>query len=308
MDKNATSVSVIVPTFRRPDGLRRAVESVLAQTRQPDQLVIVDNDPAGSAARVAATAKALARCEVLYIHEPQPGVSNARNAGFAAATGRYIAFLDDDEIAGIGWLDALLGTAQRLEATVVFGPLEGEALEVTGIRADLARRLYSRVGPRQDALLDKPFGCGNSLIDRAAFDLADKPFDPRMNASGGEDDVFFALLARQGARFAWSAEAFGTETVDASRTQWRYLLARSFAFGQGATQSCSRGDHVNWPGVAFWMGIGLAQTLIYGSLAGLSSFAMRRRAAEFLDRCVQGAGKFFWIEAFEPRFYGQVEG
>jgi len=302
------SVSVIIPTYRRPEGLRRAVESVLAQSRQPDQLVIVDNDPQGSAERVAATAKAISRCDVVYIHEPHPGVSNARNAGFAAATGRYIGFLDDDEIASVGWLEALLETAERLEANVVFGPLNGEALDVTGLRADMARRLYSRVGPAEDTLLDKPFGCGNSLIDRAAFDLADKPFDPRMNASGGEDDVFFALLARQGARFAWSARALGTETVEAGRTEWRYLLARSFAFGQGATQSCSRGEHVNWPGVVFWMGVGLAQTVVYGSLAGLSTFAMRRRAAEFLDRCVQGAGKFLWIEAFEPRFYGQAEG
>jgi len=302
------SVSVIIPTFRRPEGLRHAVESVLAQSHQPDQLVIVDNDPAGSAARVAATAKAIARCDVVYIHEPQPGVSNARNAGFAAATGRYIAFLDDDEIASVGWLEALLDTARTLDATVVFGPLRGEALDVSGIRADLAHRLYSRIGPAQDCRLDKPFGCGNSLIDRDAFEIADRPFDPRMNASGGEDDVFFALLARQGARFAWSARAVGIETVDATRTGWRYLLARSFAFGQGATQSCSRGERMNWPGIVFWMGVGLAQTLVYGSLAGLTSLAMPRRAAEFLDRCVQGAGKFLWIEAFEPRFYGQVEG
>ena len=168
--------------------------------------------------------------------------------------------------------------------------------------------LVRRVGPAQDCRLDKPFGCGNSLIDRDAFEIADRPFDPRMNTSGGEDDVFFALLARQGARFAWSARAVGIETVDATRTGWRYLLARSFAFGQGATQSCSRGGRMNWPGIVFWMGVGLAQTLVYGSLAGLTSLAMPRRAAEFLDRCVQGAGKFLWIEAFEPRFYGQVEG
>ena len=300
------SVSVVIPTFRRPEGLRRALESVIAQSRQPDRIVIVDNDPDGSAAGIAATGKAIAKCDVVYVHEPRPGVSNARNAGFAAAQSRYIAFLDDDEIASIDWLDALLNTASELDADVVFGPLRGEALDVSGLRGDLARRLYSRTGPEGDTLLGKPYGCGNSLIDCAAFDLPPAPFDPRMNASGGEDDVFFAMLARQGARFAWSARAHGVETVEAGRTSWRYLLARSFAFGQGATQSCRHGGSVNWPGVAFWMAVGLAQILVFAPMAALAALALPSRAAALFDRCVQGAGKLLWIEAFEPRFYGSA--
>ena len=298
------SVSVIIPTYRRPDGLRRAVESVIAQVRRPDEVVIVDNDPDGSAAGIAANMKAVAGFPVIYVHEPRPGVSNARNAGFAAATGRFIAFLDDDEIAGPDWLDALMETARTLQATVVFGPLRGEALDADGLRGDLARRLYSRTGPQADEILDKPYGCGSSLIDRAAFDLPDAPFDPRMNASGGEDDVFFAGLARQGARFAWSAAAQGVETVDAARTRWRYLLARAFAFGQGATQSCRHGDRVSWPGIAFWMGVGLGQMAVFGPLAALAALVRHDSAAALIDRTVQGAGKLFWIEAFEPQFYG----
>ena len=298
------SVSVVIPTFRRPDGLRRAVQSVIAQVRQPDEVVIVDNDPDGSAAGIAANMKAVAHFPVIYVHEPRPGVSNARNAGFAAATGRFIAFLDDDEVASPDWLGALVETAQTLDATVVFGPLRGEALDAGGLRGALARRLYSRTGPHADALLDKPYGCGSSLIDRAAFDLPDAPFDPRMNASGGEDDVFFAMLARQGARFAWSASAHGVETVDAARTSWRYLFARSFAFGQGATQSCRHGGSVNWPGIAFWMVVGLGQMAVFGPLAAIAALMRHDSAAALLDRSVQGAGKLFWIEAFEPQFYG----
>ncbi|WP_295690435.1 glycosyltransferase family 2 protein [uncultured Maricaulis sp.] len=301
------SVSVILPTFRRPKGLRDALASLMAQSRKPDEIIVVDNDPDGSARNCVANARAVARCAVRYVHEPRAGVANARNAGWAAASGRYIAFLDDDEIASAAWLESLMTSAETLGASVVFGPLRGEALDVPhGVRGALAQRLYSRPGEKTDHALDAPFGCGNSLVDRDAFNLPDAPFDPRMNVSGGEDDLFFAELARQGARFGWSAKAHAIETVDARRTSWRYLLARSFAFGQGATQSAANARPRRWSGIAFWMCVGLGQMLVFGALAGLSSLTRSQAAASWLDRAVQGAGKLFWVEAFEPRFYGEA--
>ena len=300
------TVSVILPTFRRPDGLRLALESLLGQRRMPDEIVIVDNAPEGGAKAAAATARAVARCDVLYVHEPCAGVSNARNAGWAAASGRHIAFLDDDEIASPVWLESLLATAQALEATVVFGPLRGEADGLSGLRGALARRLYSRVGPDEDTILDAPFGCGSSLIDRDAFAIVAPPFDPRLNASGGEDDAFFAQLEQQGARFAWSAAAHGLETVGPARTTWRYLLARAFAFGQGATQNCARAERTDPAGIAFWMSVGLAQALVYGVLTMPAWLTGPERGAVCLDKAVQGIGKLFWTEWFEPQFYGDA--
>lgn len=299
------SVSVILPTFRRPDGLRAALASLMAQSRQPDEIIVVDNDPDGSARTGVANAAAVARCPVAYVHAECPGVANARNAGWAAAKGRYIAFLDDDEIASAGWLEALMASADKLGANVVFGPLRGEALDAaTGLRGAMARRLYSRPGSTDDERLDEPFGCGNSLVDREAFDLPDAPFDPRMNVSGGEDDLFFAELARQGATFGWAARAHAVETVEASRTSWRYLLARSFAFGQGATQAAANARPRRFAGIAFWMAVGLGQMVVFGVAAAATSLTGSNAAAGWLDRAVQGAGKLFWIEAFEPRFYG----
>jgi len=302
------SVSVILPTFRRPDGLRAALCSLLAQSRQPDEIIVVDNDPAASARNGVANAAAVARCKVLYVHEARPGVANARNAGWAAASGRYIAFLDDDEIASCGWLEALLTTARALDAQVVFGPLRGVSLDTSdgGLRDGLARRLYSRPGKTVDHILDAPYGCGNSMVDRETFELPDAPFDPRMNATGGEDDLFFAELGRQNARFGWSAKAHAVETVNGCRTSWRYLLARSFAFGQGATQSAAHAGPGHWAGVAFWMGVGLGQLALFGALALITWLVRHASASKWLDRAVQGAGKLFWIEAFVPRFYGEA--
>jgi succinoglycan biosynthesis protein ExoM len=302
----SVSVSVIIPTFRRPAGLRAAIQSVLIQTHKPDQLIIVDNAPEGGAEAMVRTATAISKFDVTYVHEPRAGVSNARNAALAQVKTRYVAFLDDDEVADPHWLAALLETSQTCEAGAVFGPLRADAGAIPGVRGGLVRRLYSRVGPETDSPLDTPFGCGNSLIDLEAIELPETPFDPALNETGGEDDVFFAMLQDQGARFAWSARASAIEVVEPRRAEWRYLTARSFAFGQGATQHCARRQNPDWPGVAFWMLVGLAQLAVFAPLAGLAVLTRARKAAELIDRTIQAAGKMIWFDQFEPRFYGDA--
>ena len=96
------------------------------------------------------------------------------------------------------------------------------------------------------------------------------------------------------------------ETVDARRTSWRYLLARSFAFGQGATQAAANAKPRRLAGIAFWMAVGLGQMFVFGTAAIVTSLIGSSSAAGWLDRAVQGAGKLFWVEAFEPRFYGEA--
>ncbi|WP_417497497.1 glycosyltransferase family 2 protein [Maricaulis sp.] len=300
------NLSVMIPTFRRPEGLRVALQSVLAQSLRPDEIIIVDNSPEASARCIAANASAVARCPVVYVHEPRPGVANARNAGFAAAKGRYIAFLDDDEVASVDWLSALMQTAQTLDAQLVFGPLRAEVDQPDSLRGQLATRLYSRPGPSSDSVLDAPYGSGNSLLDRDSFELPDQPFDTALNQTGGEDDAFFALLAQQGVRYGWSARAHAVEVVGTARNDWGHLLSRSFAFGQGATQNCARGATTDHAGIAFWMAVGLAQMLVFAPLALLAMPLRRELAVKALDKAVQGAGKLFWFEGMEPKLYGET--
>lgn len=180
------TTAVIIPTFRRPDGMLAALDSVLAQTRPAEEIIIVDNSPEGGA---RALVSKYAGGRICYVHEPEPGVANARNAALAATQARYIAFLDDDEIAQPTWLEAMHVTTERLSATVVFGPLQAEAPKTSGLRLHLLNRLYSRVGSHADALINAPFGCGNSMLDRAAFDLPDAPFPAKLNETGDRKSV-----------------------------------------------------------------------------------------------------------------------
>lgn len=299
------TVSVLIPTFRRPLGLARAIASVMGQTRLPDEIVVVDNDADASARELVEDLARDARVPLVYVHEPSPGVSNARNAGFARATGRFIAQLDDDEGARPEWLESLLATRAALDTPVVFGPVTPLATGQGPIVTAMLERLYARTGPDSDAERIRDWGCGNSLLDRAALPLPDPVFDASSNETGGEDDVLFVQLREKGVRFGWSARAEVIEFVEGNRVNWKHLLARSFAYGQGASQNCVHGNRVNVPALAGWMVVGAGQALVYGLAALPAALAGGPKAGALcIDKAVQGVGKLIWAESLAPRFYG----
>jgi glycosyltransferase involved in cell wall biosynthesis len=86
-------VSVVIPCFNQGHYLAEAVESVLAQTRQPDQIIIVNDGSTDNTAEVAARFRG-----VKFLSQDNRGLAAARNAGLKHAAGDYILFLDADDI------------------------------------------------------------------------------------------------------------------------------------------------------------------------------------------------------------------
>lgn len=91
----APIVSVIIPTIRRPDLLLRAIHSVLSQTLQDLEVIVVVDGPDPA---TIATLQNVTDARVRVISNPHAlGAGRSRNAGVAQASGRYVAFLDDDD-------------------------------------------------------------------------------------------------------------------------------------------------------------------------------------------------------------------
>ena len=88
------TVSVVIPTYNRAALLVEAVESVLAQSVLPDELIVVDDGSTDDTRDVCSRWPSPVR----YIYQPNAGVSAARNHGIGEARGRYIAFLDSDDV------------------------------------------------------------------------------------------------------------------------------------------------------------------------------------------------------------------
>ena len=99
-------VSVIIPTYNRDWVVKEAIDSVLEQDFNDYELIVVDD---GSDDNTPAILKAYGK-KIIVLHQPNKGVSAARNHGLAAASGRLIAFLDSDDL----WLP------RKLSAQVKF--------------------------------------------------------------------------------------------------------------------------------------------------------------------------------------------
>lgn len=101
MQESKVLVSVVIPTYSRNITLTRAIDSVLAQTHQNLEIIVVDDNPPDSEWRVS-TQKLMQQYtdneKIRYIQNAKNmGGSGARNVGIKAAKGEYIAFLDDDD-------------------------------------------------------------------------------------------------------------------------------------------------------------------------------------------------------------------
>jgi glycosyltransferase involved in cell wall biosynthesis len=233
-------VSVVVATYDRPALLAETLASLLGQQNRMSQareIVVVDNHPSQNGRPVVEGLDPVSALPLRYVADPVRNMSALRNRGFAEARGRWVAFIDDDEVADHDWLDELTAAALESKADIAVGPRLARfaagrppAWDPTG--AAFARDLHLPDG----AVLDlthadgKPrygLGTGNSLFDTAAcFPNREPAMRLEFGDAGGEDAELFVRLHRQGRRIVWAAKAFVTETVPEHRTRAAYRLVR----------------------------------------------------------------------------------
>ncbi len=92
-------VSIVIPTYKRPDMLVRAIRSVLNQTYERIEVIVVDDNGKNSEDQLRTEALIQDYKEVIsyIVHDNNKGGSAARNTGWKAASGKYITYLDDDD-------------------------------------------------------------------------------------------------------------------------------------------------------------------------------------------------------------------
>jgi succinoglycan biosynthesis protein ExoM len=303
-DASLIEVSVIIPTFRRADMLRAAVESVLAQRDVPGEaeIIVVDNDPGRSAEAFVTSRSRDSRWPLRYVGEARPGISHARNAGVAAGAGPFVAFLDDDEVANDGWLANMLGTAGSSGADVVVGPVR-PCFPAGASVPGYARRIYHRDARLPTGQTVVWSGIGNSLLRRDTCLARPMPFDPKFGLSGGEDTVLMARLREEGRRIVWCAEAWVTEMIPADKLTAAYLLRRAFRTGQTTAFLPSALAHPRWSAVLRWMAIGGAEVVVYGAWSLMLRLSGREAWLTAMAKAASGLGKLLWHPALHIRNY-----
>jgi succinoglycan biosynthesis protein ExoM len=226
-------LAICIITFRRPAGLARLLDGLRAIERPEGaevSVVVVDNDPEGSAAAVADAARVVSSWPLRYLRETRRGVSFARNAALTAASDAdFIAFIDDDEVPGATWLVELVACQRSSGVAAVCGPAVPEFGQGTPAWFKAAFQLCY-MQPRTDRPLTE-LATNNLLLDRDVLEKHGLRFDEALTLIGGEDTMLGYELSRRGEQIAWAERAVVFERVPASRTRLSWLLRRWYRTG-----------------------------------------------------------------------------
>jgi len=189
-------VSVIIPTYNRNKLVLDAIDSVLEQTFQDFEIIIVDDGSSDD------TQKHIERYQqkdkrIKYIFQENQGVSIARNTGLEASQGQYIAFLDSDDRFLIDKLERQVST---LDNHLDVGLIYGKILVENTITKELGSWGYAFSGSLGIAEMHQKiykrhlfFYIGTTLIRKEA--MGSIKFDSRMKT--GEDFLFYLLLSKK---------------------------------------------------------------------------------------------------------------
>ena len=112
---NDDLVSMIVPVYCMEPYLRRCVDSLTAQTYQKVEIILVDDGSTDLSGAIC-DEYAAADDRVRVVHQPNAGVSVARNVGIEAASGRWLAFVDPDDWVDANLVSHLIGIARDANA------------------------------------------------------------------------------------------------------------------------------------------------------------------------------------------------
>lgn len=295
------AISIVICFYDRCAMVRDAVESCLAQEAAPPfEVIVADNSPGGIAPAALA---GLEDARLRVVPAAPPNISAARNAGVEAARGALVAFLDDDEIAGPGWLRALAATLEHSGADVAAGPvlpvvegLPADAAPVPPAALEPFRRWIDAPDGAPLTVSDRgktrglTVGAGNTLWRTAVMGAT--PFDLGFGASGGEDFDLLLRVEAAGARVVWSPEAAVHERVPAGRLGLRYGLVRSYSGGQVYAAAAIRNSRTPAAKGASVMARALAQCCALPLT--VAAAALRGDPRPALERGAGAMGKLLW--------------
>lgn len=230
MTPTPAQVDVLMCTFRRAE-VAETLASLDAQVLPEGvrlRIIVADNDETPSAEARVKDAAAGMQTPVHYVHAPARNISIARNACLDAATGDWVAFIDDDETAPENWIANLLTAVEGHDgafgAAIALYPDDAPQW-----MAD--QNVHSNIPERRGDTVETGHTC-NALLRWKDTPWTAERFDLSRGKTGGEDTEFFFRIRNHGATFTLADHAPVTEAVAPSRMRLGWLLQRKYRQGQ----------------------------------------------------------------------------
>lgn len=237
---SSPSISVVIPCFRSETLLAEAIDSVLGQTENDWELILVDNNASEETRNVIKDYLLRFPDKIRCIHEPAQGNSFARNRGIKEAIGTFIALLDDDDLMYPERLRLQRELLEkRPEVSLCHGRLDYVSFDNVVVEANAIGPTFWNEGP--ELLFARDFGSilPSTMFFRKKTALDIGIFDSHFNPAYLEDTDFCMRMAIAGEvvavdrpiiRFRWASPSFLKKKRSNIVGMYRRLLNQDYFF------------------------------------------------------------------------------
>lgn len=230
-------ISVIVTTYNRAEQLGEAIASLIRQEtlgKFTFEIVVIDNACTDGTGHLLMKMAQESCVPLRFVLESDKGIAHARNRGVREATGQWLAFFDDDQLAEPYWLWELFAVAKEKDASCVGGcirlrlPAEVDLDRLSPICRAILGETMPGDAPRRYLGKSLP-GTGNVLLKHDVFAKVGK-FDTNFSL-GGEDADFFRRVRLHGFEIWYAPQALAYHLIPPYRLAEGYLLWTSLRHG-----------------------------------------------------------------------------
>lgn len=181
-------VSVIIPSYNRGDVIKETVDSILAQTKSDIELIVVDD---GSTDNTQIVIGGIEDDRIKYYSKENGGAASARNFGLSKATGKYVAFLDSDDLWPENYLKVMVGSLEcNPEFGVAYSPIR--AFYPDGRKSESQLTRSDKSGWVTLDIFKRGFVWPSASVFRMSA-WKDFHFDETMRCSYEDGDAFLRL-------------------------------------------------------------------------------------------------------------------
>jgi len=183
-------VSVIIPTYNLSSMLKITIDSVLVQTEDDLDIIVVDD---GSTDATSAVVNSIGDSRIRYFYKENGGTSSARNFGLARSRGRYIAFLDQDDLWPDRYLEVMVAALEKnREYGLAYSPIT--LMYSDGAQTKSYKNPEGKSGWLTVELFKRGFIWTSAAVMRKSV-LQGFRYDERLRLSYEDADFFLRLSA-----------------------------------------------------------------------------------------------------------------
>ena len=230
MPPNPLAFSVVIATYNRPGPLSDCLRALAAQTLLPDRFEVVVIDDGGDGDLTEVCSPFRPQLQVRLEKRANGGPAAARNHGAELATGRWLAFTDDDCEPGAGWLAGLEQAFTENPRAMIGGHTHNRLRDNLFSQAsqDVIDLVYRHYNERNDQALF--LTANNMALPREEF-LEMGGFDAEFSAGTAEDRELCERWLQAGHRIVYEP---GLEVYHSHPLDFTGYFRQHFNYGRGA--------------------------------------------------------------------------